>query len=47
MSGLDDLCIKRQRITNGKPTLAPWQGEVKTKFGKVKSARSIVFGVIA
>jgi hypothetical protein len=38
-----ELCL---RITTGKLTLAPWKCEVDTKSGKIKRARSIVFGVI-
>ena len=36
-----ELCL---RLTNGKPALAHWIGEVETKVGQMKSARSIMKG---
>jgi hypothetical protein len=35
------IIAKQLQLTNGKPALARWIGDVETQFGSILSARSI------
>jgi hypothetical protein len=39
----NEFTHKRRRLTNGKPALANWIGDVETKVGLMQSARFIAF----